>query len=1337
MRIQPWTEKQLMAREDVFEALVGKALRGTMRRVASDVREGALTAAVSQPAAPPPPAPTVSYTALESAVLATWSGFVDRELFPFLTDTFMESSEKVVGGLTAAGRAVSDTLTNTYADEFLQYAYNRMVGVGEDLWRNIRAELEAGHAAGEGIKEIAARLTQVAGLTAPRANTVARTELISAANAGSYLQVVAAGFDNSDTTKIWLATEDSRTRLSHRHADDQDVPLLDEFSVDIYSGDVKTGTEEMEFPGDPVATPGNVINCRCSLAFEFSDDEGDDVLTADGFVEAEHPRKHDGKFKKKGAPDGFLKIPSLDDKPSNSAPTAEKVVWMAEHKWEHMSPGQKGVLIKSITAEDWKQIPPELKSKIKDAPETTSHPEAQKLLEKAVLELDDFDTATSRPQGGKDTKTGKTLSPGKPVKLKVQFLYNTSFEDGAVMAVRKDNDERLVWDGKNEKILRQKRDVDGKFETTETRTRGDAYQAWKDEDGWTIPEAATVEETPAVTAPTGGKPIFLRVQTIYNTKYDDGDMVAVNPGTGEKIHWDATKKKMVVTAADGSTKEYTRGALYKDYKDSPGWFTPGGDTSPNEPDDIVDTDVPAVAEKPKIAVKQMQEVAPEPESAPSFAESMKLKRTKALIGEELYYAEGVWVNKSEKGVSVQKGIHVAYVPTGQLNDENLKAAFKKVGAEYPDAVTPAAPAAPKKLPKYEISEMLNDAAFTDNGEDVFENDDIQVSASKSYILVQSKKNGASAQLVKSGLTVSELSKAIDTVMGGDSIKETKKADLGVDVPENVAPGPSQSVFPGQLTKGQIGGILDNYGDLSDLGKGGSLFNDGNVAIIKGPGTDVIVSNLKTGETAILNGEDLNGPALDSAVAQILDVPAPANLPEPGGVPLKLGYSVLVNPKTTKYNHGQIIATNPDNGERLIWNGATKKYVVQKQDSSGAWSDWHTYTKQGAYKNLKDDAGWMTPVGQTYTNDVAPTVNGNPVPSVITPAPVSASELAETSKTKIEANQKTADSLIAQLTESEQDKLFNSFKNTGGSIYLTTGEAEMFSKLLKVQKEHNKSSNIKLDTLATLRLIDNSSAKKLGVANANLYEKKIVSWLKTPTGKMKSLEILNDFNMTPAEKAAKLLAQQAKKAAEAEAQAAEAAKQLKEFVKIPVSVPLENPTSDVYPEMTISKMKTLHNKTLAEKPWSAASESALKSYTGAYYQTLNNGLRGKSTLSPSDVKAVTNAQKGMRPLPQNILLFRGIDAIPALPADLGALQAMVGKTFKEPGFSSTTINPQKAFPKQIRLIIEAPEGASGVWLEGITNVHGEEEVLLAAGTKFKVLGAEKVGYKYNVRVRIVP
>jgi len=63
---------------------------------------------------------------------------------------------------------------------------------------------------------------------------------------------------NLGLQKEWVAVEDERTREDHQIADGQIVAMEDRFSV---------GPDQMLRPGDPSASPGNVINCRCALVF--------------------------------------------------------------------------------------------------------------------------------------------------------------------------------------------------------------------------------------------------------------------------------------------------------------------------------------------------------------------------------------------------------------------------------------------------------------------------------------------------------------------------------------------------------------------------------------------------------------------------------------------------------------------------------------------------------------------------------------------------------------------------------------------------------------------------------------------------------------------------------------------------------------------------------------------------------------------------------------------------------------------------------------------------------------------------------------------------------------
>lgn len=175
----------------------------------------------------------------------TAAGLPDVELFPDVDDDAVEVIE------------VADDLALSY----LATRENFLVGLGDDLWDVIRTELVDGMAAGEGIGELSARLTGVAGLMTGRAERVARTEVVGAANAGSIIQLKSAV---TTATKEWVATADARTRNDHVEADGQVAELNDTFTV---------GGFPMQRPHDPLAPADQVIMCRCTLIYDIPEDE--------------------------------------------------------------------------------------------------------------------------------------------------------------------------------------------------------------------------------------------------------------------------------------------------------------------------------------------------------------------------------------------------------------------------------------------------------------------------------------------------------------------------------------------------------------------------------------------------------------------------------------------------------------------------------------------------------------------------------------------------------------------------------------------------------------------------------------------------------------------------------------------------------------------------------------------------------------------------------------------------------------------------------------------------------------------------------------------------------
>ena len=188
-------------------------------------------------------------------------------------------------------RTVLDTAAwspDPHVTAYLDDVRNRLVGVADEVFDLIESEIDEGRRAGESINQLTARVDDVlAAADAPRwknrARVIARTETISAYNSGQYAAAAdaakAMGVPMTQVRKLWLATHDTRTRDSHRDTDGQPRPLTEPFAVGTTTG-VKS---PMLFPGDPSGPAHEVIQCRCTLRFEFPEPlAAEAALTADG-----------------------------------------------------------------------------------------------------------------------------------------------------------------------------------------------------------------------------------------------------------------------------------------------------------------------------------------------------------------------------------------------------------------------------------------------------------------------------------------------------------------------------------------------------------------------------------------------------------------------------------------------------------------------------------------------------------------------------------------------------------------------------------------------------------------------------------------------------------------------------------------------------------------------------------------------------------------------------------------------------------------------------------------------------------------------------------------------
>lgn len=135
--------------------------------------------------------------------------------------------------------------------------------------RVIKRVLTEGLDEGQPVTEISGELRkEFDSLTRSRANTIARTEISIASNEGAL--EAAKALDLPELTKEWVSVNDDRTRPGNFDGGNLEVPnhiVMNGAIVGLNEKFEVPPGESMDGPGDPSASAGNLINCRCVLTF--------------------------------------------------------------------------------------------------------------------------------------------------------------------------------------------------------------------------------------------------------------------------------------------------------------------------------------------------------------------------------------------------------------------------------------------------------------------------------------------------------------------------------------------------------------------------------------------------------------------------------------------------------------------------------------------------------------------------------------------------------------------------------------------------------------------------------------------------------------------------------------------------------------------------------------------------------------------------------------------------------------------------------------------------------------------------------------------------------------
>lgn len=155
--------------------------------------------------------------------------------------------------------------------------------------------------------------------------------------------------------------------------------------------------------------------------------------------------------------------------------------------------------------------------------------------------------------------------------------------------------------------------------------------------------------------------------------------------------------------------------------------------------------------------------------------------------------------------------------------------------------------------------------------------------------------------------------------------------------------------------------------------------------------------------------------------------------------------------------------------------------------------------------------------------------------------------------------------------------------------------------------------------------------------------------------------------------------------------------------------------------------------------------ALYAYSTEFgYQTINDKLRGlperqySEDFTSEQVDNVVPLIDGaMRTFADDINLYRRTS-----PRSFGMKYdddpgTMVGKTFQDLGYMSTTVNPaNSALDGFVHLTIKAPRGAKGVYIERVSEFPFEQEMLLARGSRYRIVSAKKEDVEWRLVAEIV-
>jgi HK97 family phage portal protein len=175
-----------------------------------------------------------------------------KKLEPFMAMVAKKMGQKAIDEI---GIDMEFNVNNPRVQSMLNSFANRIVGINDKSYDDVKAVLQQAYDEGWSIKKIAGELEdKFAEFAGARSQRIAMTEMNGAVNGASMEGYREAGVEK----KEWLTAPGAKYP---RHElveglDGQQVGIDEAFNVD---------GEPIMFPGDPDGSPENVINCHCGI----------------------------------------------------------------------------------------------------------------------------------------------------------------------------------------------------------------------------------------------------------------------------------------------------------------------------------------------------------------------------------------------------------------------------------------------------------------------------------------------------------------------------------------------------------------------------------------------------------------------------------------------------------------------------------------------------------------------------------------------------------------------------------------------------------------------------------------------------------------------------------------------------------------------------------------------------------------------------------------------------------------------------------------------------------------------------------------------------------------